>query len=325
MQKNLASGCSFACFLLFAMYNACYAWAWHLHFKDAEEYFGSENADYYETNRNLLIAVSSLIVISSFVFYPLFALGTMQTGLILRLLGNLTAMLIFLGYKAGVLSEDGLEEDRVKEYSFSNASDWGATIAFACAWVFISLFELNQMTFCTKESTRCGQNVMRWVVKFAVMAFWSLLAVAFCVTGDAILNETEIDFKDSKNAYSKILLAAAATSAVAALCFACFATCEFAEFLKLHMIFGVLTALLYLSAVIYESVDMRNEFNEVCEKYQDFDTLQDLCDTVEFIHNLHVAGEVFCMLAIAQVVGFDSYFFSTRKLFGVKDLEMGNM
>jgi len=307
------------------MYNACYAWAWHLHLKDAEEYFGSENADYYETNRNLLIAVSSLIVISSFVFYPLFALGTMQTGLILRLLGNLTAMLIFLGYKAGVLSEDGLEEDRVKEYSFSNASDWGATIAFACAWVFISLFELNQMTFCTKESTRCGQNVMRWVVKFAVMAFWSLLAVAFCVTGDAILNETEIDFKDSKNAYSKILLAAAATSAVGAFAFACFATCEFAEFLKFHMIFGVLTVLLLIAALIYHSVDFRKDLNEFRDTYSNLDLIQDMCDDLEFIHNLHLAGDVFCTLAVTQVIGFDSYFFATRKLFGVKDVEMGGM
>jgi len=239
--------------------------------------------------------------------------------------GNLAAMLIFLGYKAGVLSEDGLDEDGVKEYSFSNVSDWGSTIAFACAWVFISLFELNQVEFCTKECTRCGQNVMRWVVKFAVMAFWSFLAVCFCITGEAILNETDIDLQDSKDAYSKILLAAAATSAVGAFAFACFATCEFAEFLKLHMIFGVLTVLLLVAAVIYQSVDYRKDLNEYCDRYPDFDAVQDLCDNLELIHNLHVAGDVFCALAITQVIGFDSYFFATRKLFGVKDLEMGDM
>lgn len=325
MEKDLASGCSFACYLLFALHSACYAWAYHTKLHDANEFFGSNNADYYETNRNLLLAVSSLIAFTSFVCYPLFALGTMQTGLILRLLGNLAAMLIFLGYKAGVLSEDGLDEDGIKEYSFSNVSDWGATIAFACAWVFISLFELNQVVFCTKESTRCGQNALRWVVKFAVMAFWSFLAVCFCITGEAILNETDIDLQDTKDAYSKILLAAAATSAVGAFAFACFATCEFAEFLKFHMIFGVLTVLLLIAALIYHSVDFRKDLNEFRDTYSNLDLIQDMCDDLEFIHNLHLAGDVFCTLAVTQVIGFDSYFFATRKLFGVKDVEMGGL
>jgi len=248
----------------------------------------------------LLIATSVLLGITSFIFYPAFKCSNMQTMLGLRLLGNLTAMLIYLGYEAGVLDEDGIDSQAMKNYSFSNASDWGSTVAFACAWVMIATFEIN-------ETVICHRTITRWIVKFQVFMFWALYAVAFVISGEELLDD--VDVTDTEGVYSKLLISAAAASGLAALMFAFYCTCEVQEFLKLHMLFGGLFVILRISANVYESVNYRKDLKEYYSTWIMRDTAEQLYEHYLIVKNITDVGESFLLFAVLQIVGFDNYFF----------------
>jgi len=298
MPQAPASGVSFTFFVFFAAYTGILGFYYH---EQADYYSDSpyltDLVDDYETRRSLLLAIAAILAITSFVFYASYKCLELQTMLLLRLVGNLAAMLIYLGYQAGVLSEDGLDSDAVKDYSFSNASDWGSTVAFACAFVFIAAFEIN-------ETVLCSRQITRWIVKFQVFVFWGLFAVALCISGEALLDD--VDLTDSESIYSKLLIASAGASALAAFLFGCYCTCEIQEFLKLHMLFGGITVTLFVSATGYQSYEYRKDLQELLK-----DNEEALKHWV-WTHNLHIASQSFLSLALYQIVGFDNYFFASQ-------------
>jgi len=301
MAQAPVSGFSMTCFLFFAIFTACLA-AYH---HKVLTFFGEHNADDWvdemETRRNLLIATSVLLGITSFIFYPAFKCSNMQTMLGLRLLGNLTAMLIYLGYEAGVLDEDGIDSQAMKNYSFSNASDWGSTVAFACAWVMIATFEIN-------ETVLCHRQITRWIVKFQVFMFWALVSVSMCIPAEKLLDD--VDVTDTESVYSKLLIAASAACALGALMFAIYCTCEVQEFLKLHMLFGGLFVILFISSQAYESYNWRKDLNEsyTPEIRERHEMYQELYDHWLFLKNVQDAAAAFLAFAMLQVVGFGNYF-----------------
>jgi len=311
MAQAPVSGLSMTCFLFFGVYTACMAAFWHkmLTFFGDTDFYTDELIEEWETRRNLLIATTAFLGITTFIFYPVYKCLELQTMLALRLVGNLVAMLIYLGYEAGVLSEDGIDSQAVRNYSFSNASDWGSTVAFACAWVMISTFEINETVFCHRQITR-------WIVKFQVFMFWALYAVAFCIFGEKLLDG--VDVTDTESVYSKLMIAAAGASALAALMFAFYCTCEVQEFLKLHMLFGGLFIILSVSALAYESINWRKDLKEEYSQYLDCifcdkEAYQELYDHLVFVKNLQDAGNSFVVFAVLQIIGFDNYFFVTQQ------------
>jgi len=300
MASAPVSGFSVTCWLLFAAYAGCKGYYYHL-----QADFYPHYQEYYETQRNLCFAVGAMLLITTFVFYHIYSCLKLQTFLILRLLGNLAAMVVFLGYEAKVLSEDGLDQEAIDYYSFDNMSDWGSTIAWSCAWLFIAAFEINEASFCSRKC-------LRWVVKFQCLMFWVLLAIAFGIPGEELLDQ--VDLKDSENVYSKLLIATAGAGALAAFLFACYCTCEVDEFLKLHMVAGGLTVALWSSSFGYQSYETRKMYTETtCESSLNALTDNRLCKHKLLSHNVYIAAYSMITLALVQVVGFNNYFFASQQ------------
>jgi len=300
MVRAPVSGFSLTCFLFFAVYTACFAAYYHKYITFFGDLYSEEVLDRLETRRNLLVATTAMLGLTTFFFYPLYKCLGSQTMLALRLLGNLAAMLVFLGFQAGVLSEDGIDSQAVRDHSFSNLSDWGSTVAFGCAWVLISTFEIN-------ETVICHRTITRLIVKFQVFMFWALYAVAFLISGEELLDD--VDVTDTEGVYSKLLFSAAAASGLAALMFAFYCTCEVQEFLRLHMLFGGLFVILRISANVYESVNYRKDLKEHYSTWINRDAAEQLYEHYLIVKNIQDVGNSFLLFAVLQIVGFDNYFF----------------
>jgi len=301
---------SFLCFFCFGVCAACHGYAFYVSrydkicdgcdFDEREEEF-----DYYETQLTLLFTVASILGVSS-IFYALYRCVESYCMLILRLIANVCAMIIFLGFSCDALSEDGINTSKVRDLTFSTAGDWGSTVAFAAAWVAISAFEINELTFASRRIH------VRVFVKIQVFLFWALLAVSFCVSGYDLLDDADIEATDSESVYSKIILAMAGMCALAGILFAIFCFVEVAEFAKLHMIAGALTSILYVSSIGYQSYHFRERMDEMKEEMigegENSDIWEDIFDHFMKIHNCRVAGDVFLSLALFMSIGFDWYF-----------------
>jgi len=321
---------SFTCFASFALYAACIGFSYHVLINDREKIcedhgvecgifeVDGQNDEYYETQSILAFTVAAILGLTS-VFYCIYHCIESYCMLLLRIIGNVCAMLIFLGASCGVLSKDGkIDTNAVRDYSFSTASDWGSTVAFAIAWIAISAFEINEFAL---ASSRIH---VRLLIKAMVFLFWALLAVSTCVSGEKLLNDFELEATDAESVYSKLLLATAGASALAAIMFALFSMCEVGEFAKLHMLAGGLTGILFVAAVGYQSYHYREDLNEWEKDIADGKNeatiafWEDYVDYLMKFHNIHVAGDVFLGLAIFMSIGFDWLFLSSA---GVADFD----
>jgi len=300
---------SFLCFFCFGVCAACHGYAFYVSrydkicdgcdFDKREEEF-----DYYETQLTLLFTVASILGVSS-IFYALYRCVESYCMLILRLIANVCAMIIFLGFSCDALSEDGINTSKVRDLTFSTAGDWGSTVAFAAAWVAISAFEINELTFASRRIH------VRVFVKIQVFLFWALLAVSFCVSGYDLLDDADIEATDSESVYSKIILAMAGMCALAGILFAIFCFVEVAEFAKLHMITGALASILYVSSIVYQSYHFREHMDDLEDELavgRNSDKMEKIFDHFMKIHNCRVAGDVFLALAWFSTIGFDLYF-----------------
>lgn len=303
MQYAPSSGSTFICFLLFAFYTALDGYAYHYTLNlDEEKLDLKTDVAYAETQRALLFTITAILGVSA-VLYVLHKCVDSYCLLVLRLIANFCAMAIFFGYKCGVLDEDGnIDTDGVKDYSFSNASDWGSTVAFAAAWVVISTFEIYELGY-----TVC----MHWIVKIQVFLFWALLATCFCISGEKLLDDVDMDGTESEDIYAKLLLGVAGSSALAALLFLLYFMCELGEFVRLHMLVGGLTGTLLLATFCYQTYqfrDMMKEWKESEECQSPLIDCGDLYDYAMMLHNIHFAEMVCICLAIMATVGFDFVF-----------------
>jgi len=301
---------SFLCFIFFAIFTACHGYGFYV--RRYEELCDGcttdedkEDFDYYKTQFILLFTIASILGVSS-IFYALHRCVESYCMLILRLIANVCAMLIFLGFACDALSEDGINTGKVKDLTFSTAGDWGSTVAFALAWLAISAFEINELSFASKRIH------VRAFVKIQVFLFWALLAVSFCISGNELLDEADIKATDPENVYSKMILAMAGMCALAGILFAIFCFVEVAEFAKLHMIAGALTSILYVSSIGYQSYHFRERMDDMKEEMigegENSDIWEDIFDHFMKIHNCRVAGDVFLSLALFMSIGFDWYF-----------------
>jgi hypothetical protein len=298
MQSSPAGGSTFICFLLFAFYAGIHGYSFH--YKLNSEAYPDPDLDqeiHAKTQRALLFAISAILVVSA-VFYTLHKCVDSYCMLILRLIANFCAMVIYLGFACGVtgvLDEDGnINTNVAKDYSFSNASEWSSTVAFAGAWIMISTFEIYEMGFTLST---------QWVVKMQVFLFWALLATCFCISGEKLLADVDMDGTGKEDIYAKLLLGVAGSSALAALLFLFFCMCELTgEFVRFHMFVGGLTSILLLAAFGYQTYEFRKAMKEF-EEYEFYDAIMTH-------HNINFAGQVCLSLAIMATVGFDSVFFA---------------
>lgn len=282
-------------FAFFAGYTACLGYYYDISQDLPLIEFSSDEKDELNTNSMLLYTVTAILCVTT-LLYGLFKCIESQCMLILRMVGNFCAMVIFLGYKCEVLNTDGtLELD-----TYSTESKSTPTVAFALAWVLISTFEVNENSFCKYRCTK-------WVAKAQLFFFWVLLAVAACFEGEDLLEKAK-DAEDNEAKISAwLLLGFAIAAALSALCFVLFSLCEVTEFIRLHMLAGSLTGLLYIAHVGYHYYHFRKTVNEWIDESES-SLFKEFYESLLKLLNWQFAGN-FCLgVSILCTVGFDQFF-----------------
>ena len=106
-----------------------------------------------------------------------------------------------------------------------------------------------------------------------------------------------------ESVYAKLLIAASAACALAALMFAVYCTCEVQEFLKLHMLFGGLFVILFISSGAYESYNWRKDMNEMYtpELRERSEIYQQTYDHWMFMRNVQDAAQAFLVTSTSFV------------------------
>jgi len=287
---------SFLAFAFFAGYAFCTGYFFDLHASSSlveDETEASES----ETKVILLYIVTAILC-GTTVLYGLFKCVGSQCMLILRAVGNFCAMVIFLGFKCEVLNKDVSLQDDATDTLFSQSE---STVAFALAWVIISTFELNENSFCQYQCTR-------WVAKAQLFLFWVLLAVSFCVEGTEQLRKKEVEDTEAKTS-AYLLIGTAVAAALAALCFVLFSLCEATEFVRLHVLAGSLTGILYISFIGHQYYHFRKQiYDSINETENEF--LIELYEFMLKLCNWHFAGTLCLGLSILCTIGFDHFFFA---------------
>lgn len=253
-----------------------------------------------EETKAILLYIVAAILCGTTVLYGLFKCVGSQCMLILRAVGNFCAMVIFLGFKCEVLNKDVSLQDDAKD-TLSSQSE--STVAFALAWVIISTFELNENSFCQYHCTR-------WVAKAQLFLFWVLFAVSTCVEGEELLeNAKEAEDTEAKTS-AYLLIGTTVAAALAALCFVLFSLCEATEFIRLHVLAGSLTGILYISSIGHQYYHFYKEVNDLIDETEN-ELLIEFYEFMLKLGNWHFAGALCLGFSILCTIGFDQFFFAT--------------
>lgn len=297
-NQSSTAASSFLAFAFFAGYAFCTGYFYDL-IASNELVFEEKTEGSDEETKAILLYIVTAILCGTTVLYGLFKCVNSQCMLILRVVGNFCAMVIFLGFKCEVLNKDVSLQDDAKD-TLSSQSE--STVAFALAWVIISTFELNENSFCQYQCTRM-------VAKAQLFLFWVLLAVSCCVEGEELLENAKNAEDTEAKTSAYLLIGTAAAAALAACCLVLFSLCEAMEFIRLHVLTGSLTAILFISSIGHQYYHLHKLINdEIDETENEF-----LIEWLEFmlkLNNWHFAGALCGALSILCTVGFDQFFFA---------------
>jgi len=264
----------------------------------------SDAVDQWKDQMFLFYTVAACVAAST-ILYVIFLAAELYTGLFLRVIVLTCSMIIYVGATANGASEEGLQEE--VDVNDFNTMEW-AQIGFAVAWVFIASFEINQI--CSKENGR-------FIAKIQFCCFYTILSLSIITMGFLLMDKEKSDGTDGHyedkaydpNIHGKIVLAAGIVAALAAVAFMFYMCLDHPEPIKIHMICVAVFILTLFGAVGYKHKQRLADISDWEESAsQKKVELKDFFLEMEYIA---IASNVFQVLSIATILGFNVYFFET--------------
>lgn len=337
INYQAAACATFCTFILFAFHAGIKGYGLQSIKEYHDDYVEDKGDGYDEIVDHMYLNYAVAVgVAGSSIFYGLFLVMELHTALFLRVVLLASSMVLYLGSVADGKADGGVSKNMEDAFEGFDEHDWSA-VSMALAWVFIAGFELNQSFY-----KHCGRVTSKMFVFF----FYALVTCSALIKGFTLMSENlentpscsffrepsdRVDFCTyNPNTAGKIVLTAGIFAALATVAFLFYVCLDHSEPIKLHMIFSVLMVLTYFGYVGYEyhhQMEMiSNTRAAVDDKWEYIDRIGRFYDSnqktkeyvflgfFEEVMHYGLASDIFEVLAVLSMVGFNAYFLETQKV-----------